>query len=442
MNIVKNKLLSKDILNTLQKNYYKFFLTTSFVFLVTFLVAIIVIFYCDLFYKYSDLAKNRILNNPKLTIIITPALFWLSAFLCKKFIFNPYGAGLDNITFALKKLEKYPNNYKKISNFVGFKFAFITFVSSLISTYSGGSLGREGPSIIISVGIVVSSFYYLRKYILKNALEIWIYVGYAIGLVVAFNAPIAGLFYVIEKIIKNKCKKYFKVIFLSIFAICILLVLLNNHLTIYPVFYSTKITLKDFYYFIFLIIIISILSFFLLSITRYYYKKIIVIKTYKWHFIPLIFGFLVALIGIYCGIYSVGGGIKTTNQVLSNNQQIFGFKEFFGRYFSTIFTYITASAGGLVAPSIAMGAVAGSIYSSFFENVPMMIFVIVGMVSFLSPILNVPITSAIVIIESTKIEYSNFFALAIVALMSFFLNILFQKIYSKIRVKLFNATTN
>ena len=149
-----------------------------------------------------------------------------------------------------------------------------------------------------------------------------------------------------------------------------------------------------------------------------------------------------AIIGVYFGIYSIGGGIRTTNQILSNPQEMFGYKEFFGRYFSTIFTHITASAGGLVAPSIALGAVTGSIFGSFFENVSPLIFVIVGMVAFLSPILNVPITSAIVIIESTKIDYSNFIILVIISLISFFLNIILQKIYSKIRVKLFKPTAN
>jgi H+/Cl- antiporter ClcA len=64
------------------------------------------------------------------------------------------------------------------------------------------------------------------------------------------------------------------------------------------------------------------------------------------------------------------------------------------------------------------------------------------MTAFLSPILNVPITSAIVIVESTRIDYSNFIILAIISLISFFLNIILQKTYSKIRVKLFKPTAN
>ena len=294
---------------------------------------------------------------------------------------------------------------------------------------------------MIAVSVVVSSAYYLRKFLLKIALEIWIYVGYAIGLFVAFNAPIAGIIYVIEKLIKNKCKNYFKVMILSIFAIIIVVFLLNNHSAIYPIKNINKISFEHFQYFIFFAIISSILSFTLLSICRYYYKKIILIKSYKWHFIPIILGLIVAIIGVYLGIYSVGGGIRTTNQVIAN-PEMFSYKEFVGRYLSTIFTYITASAGGLVAPSIAMGAVFGSIFGSFFENMPILTFVIVGMTAFLSPILNVPITSAIVIVESTKIDYSNFLILIIISSISFFLNIILQKIYSKIRAKLFKPTTN
>ena len=441
MNIAQNKPAIKNIFSLLKKNYFKLFLTIIFLIFITFIIVFLVIFYCDIFYKFSDLAKDRIIKTPQLALIITPLLFWASAFLCKKYAFNPFGSGLDNVTFALKKLEQYPNKYKKIANFIGFKIALITFVSSLISTYSGGSLGREAPSIMIAVSIVVSSAYYLRKFLLKIALEIWIYVGYAIGLFIAFNAPIAGIIYVVEKIIKNKCKNYFKIFILIFFVVSISALLLNNSSAIYPIKNVDKISFEYFHYFIFLAIACSALSFLLLNICRYYYKKIIIIKNYKWHFFPLILGVIVALIGIYFGIYSVGGGIRTTNQVIAD-PAMFSYKEFVGRYLSTIFTYITASAGGLVAPSITMGAVAGSIYASFFENISPLFFVIIGMTAFLSPILNVPITSAIVIVESTRIDYSNFIILTIISLISFFLNIILQKTYSKIRVKLFKPTTN
>ena len=132
MNIAKNKAEIKNIFSLLRKNYLKLFLTITFLILIIFAIAFIVIFYCDVFYKFSDLAKDRITNNPQSAFIITPLLFWLSAFLCKKYAFNPLGSGLDNITFALKKLEKYPNKYKKIANFIGFKIAVIIFFSSLI----------------------------------------------------------------------------------------------------------------------------------------------------------------------------------------------------------------------------------------------------------------------------------------------------------------------
>ena len=107
MNIAKNKAKIKNIFSLLQKNYFKIVFTALFLVLIIFIIAFVVIFYCDVFYKFSDLAKDRIVQNPQLAFIITPLLFWLSAFLCKKYAFNPSGSGLDNITLALKKLEKY-----------------------------------------------------------------------------------------------------------------------------------------------------------------------------------------------------------------------------------------------------------------------------------------------------------------------------------------------
>ena len=113
-------------------------------------------------------------------------------------------------------------------------------------------------------------------------------------------------------------KNYFEIIVLTIFVIIILFFLLNNHSAIYPIQNINKINFKYFHYFILLAIICGFLSFLLLNICRYYYKKIILIKNYKWHFIPIILGFIVALIGINLGIYSVGGGIRTTNQVIAD----------------------------------------------------------------------------------------------------------------------------
>ncbi|MFM7558271.1 MAG: chloride channel protein, partial [Alphaproteobacteria bacterium] len=360
----------------------------------------------------------------------------------KKYAYNPYGASIDNITFSLKKLQKKPHNYKNVKNFIGLKVAIAIIFSSLLSTYAGGSLGREAPSIVISVCIVFSLAYYLKKYLIDFELETWIYMGYAIGIGIAFNAPFSGLIYIIEKVIKNKSKYYFKALLLSCIALTILSALMVNHGPIYFIENFNMLQDNEFYHYLLITLYCATLVYLLLKITKYFYLKFIILKGMKWHFLPIILGLMVSFIGINFGIYSIGGGIRSVNDALQNANIIHNSQQLIGRYLSTILTYIAGNAGGLVAPSIALGNLVGAVYSSIYEIANFKNMMLVGMVAFLSPVLGAPITSAIVIIESTEIGVENFFMLITISMISFLTVYILQKIGSFIRAKIFKPNTN
>jgi H+/Cl- antiporter ClcA len=443
MNINKNlKINIKNFVNYLIKNNIKIILTWFFLFILTIATAIIIIFYCNTFYDFSNIAKDRLLNRPNTVYFITPLFFWVSSFLCKKLAFNPFGTGLDNITFALKKLQKKPKNYKFVANFIGLKIAIVIFISSLFSTIGGGSLGREAPSILISVCIFFSIAYYVKKYIISLPLENWIYVGYAVGLSVAFNAPIAGFIYLIEKLIKNKSKNYITSVFLSIIALITVYFLLKNHCSTYIVRNFNGLQFHDLLHYLIIALLCSCMALILLSSTRYLYINFLKINKFYWHFVPIFFGLVVAFCGIKYGIYSMGGGILSVNESLISDKIIYDYNQLIGRYFSTIFTYIAGNAGGLVAPSIALGNLIGNVYAIEFPNLEPKSLMLIGMTAFLSPVLGTPIASAIIIIESLKIDIANIYILVIISLLSFFLVLIFKKLGAKIRAKLFKPVAN
>ncbi|MBM3580052.1 MAG: hypothetical protein FJX34_04705, partial [Alphaproteobacteria bacterium] len=139
------------------------------------LVTLFLLFYCQAFYDFGIDAKNRILHSSLYAFFTTPLLFWASAYLCRRFAPAACGSNMDNI-----KSEKNLN----------LRTVFVCAVSSLIATFAGGSLGREGPSAQMSASI----FYTISKKIS------WIYIGTGVGLAVAFNAPIAGFICVCEKL--------------------------------------------------------------------------------------------------------------------------------------------------------------------------------------------------------------------------------------------------
>jgi len=430
-------------IEALNINLFKRFVGSFlFILMITLTCFVVIHNYCDLFYKFSDDAKSRIIFHQYQAYYLTPILFWLSTFLHKKYAFNPYGTGLDNITFALKKLQKYPNNYKKVSNLVGAKTALIVIVSSLISTYAGGSLGREAPSILIAVCICFASAYYFRKYILKLPLEIWAYVGYTIGMAIAFNAPVAGLVYLFEKLVKNRCLKYVRALIVALIALVFSCILLSGYKTVYFVKDFAGFKSQELIHYLLITILSSILAFLMLKICRYYYIKFIAIKSRYWHLIPIVIGFGVALIGINFGIFAIGGGIRSVNEAFLSDTIIHTDKEFIGRYLSTIMTYIAGNFGGLVAPALALGNILGSVYAQLFGHLDAHALMLIGMVAFLAPVLNVPITSAFIVVESTAIGFDNIYILLLSSIISFSLMIIFQKIGAKIRAKLYNPTTN
>lgn len=448
MNINKNNYIKKISRNFLtikkfiSKNYLKFFFTSFFIIFATIFISFVILIYCDVFFDFSYIAKDRIFNSRDSVFFVTPLFFWASSFLCKKYAFNPYGTGLDNITFALKKLQNKPKNYKNVSRYIGFKIAIIIFISSLISTFGGGSLGREAPSIVISVCLFFSFAYYLRKYLIDFPLENWIYVGYAIGISIAFKAPYAGIFYVLEKLIKNKSKNYKISFILSLVSLIIIYYLLNNNCSVYLINGFKNLTFTHFYHYVTIGILCSLMALILLSVSRYLFINFIKIKQFYWHFIPIFFGLVVAFCGLRYGVYSIGGGILSVNEALVSDKIIYDFDDFIGRYFSTIFTYIAGNAGGLVAPSIALGNLVGSSYAILFQALDAKSLMIVGMVAFLSPVLGAPVTSAIIILESVKIDIANIFILTIISFISLFLMIIFKKIGAKIRAKLFKPMAN
>ena len=117
--------------------------------------------------------------------------------------------------------------------------------------------------------------------------------------------------------------------------------------------------------------------------------------------IPIIAGVIVASISWYNGIYSFGGGVFTTNVILTNPEISFSVTQVLARAINTIVSFASGCAGGLIAPAIAIGASIGSLISSVITNVDYNILILIGMAGFLGAVLGDPVTAAVIIFETT-----------------------------------------
>jgi CIC family chloride channel protein len=392
------------------------------------IVSIFIINYCDLFYDIGIIAKDRLIENPLLAFFTTPLMFWISAFICRKFAQNAAGSSMDHIKSALIILEKNPNSFKKISTFLNLRIVIVNCISSLISTYGGGALGSEAPAVHMSVSIFAVIANKLKSIIPAITLEAWIYAGSASALAIAFNAPIAGFIYVVERLLIAKSRHNFiSNVCWSAAAFFVVIVILRKTdplFAIYPLNFELSFQLVMV---ALVAMICGMMAFLLKKIAILFYKKFAQIKSNLWHLVPIMTGFGVSIISIYAGVYSFSGSIKTAQDILSSLEPAIGNKEVFGRLANTVLTFASGSAGGLVAPAVAIGANIGFAVSLVADTLNAKIFILGGMAAFLSPILSVPFAAAMVILETTNQSLMAFPFLIFSSLISFVVSKLTDK---------------
>lgn len=176
------------------------------------LVGIIAVTYGEIFAQAVEIAQKRVKLFPYLSLVITPILFLLGAYICNKFAPSAQGSGTKNIIYALEQLTNIPahNDFeqnKVIKDNLSFKIVIVKFVSSTICAFAGGALGREGPIVRIAASIFTIIGQKLKP-IVPIDIRIWIIAGGAAGLAAAFNTPLAGIIFAIEELSRIHFSKF------------------------------------------------------------------------------------------------------------------------------------------------------------------------------------------------------------------------------------------
>jgi len=421
--------MTKKISLTILKNH-KVFNTIIFLVLMNFAVGNFIHFFCELFFELGNLAKILISDYKIFSFLVLPVLLWISTLCCRIFAKNASGSNLDHITQAIFILKKNPEDFKNINHLLSIRIAIVAIISSLIATFAGGSLGREGISIFIAVSFFVNVGYFFRNYLIKIALETWIYLGYAVGFAIAFLSPISAMVYICEKLFKNKSKNYLSTIIICCSSLLMIAIAVKNFPAVYHVEnINSDINFSEYISLIYLVMLCALMVYIFRLSLNFFFKKINNIQGIKWHLIVLTLALTLIIIAEILGIFVIGGGIKTVNQAFANQNQLIYPEDFIGRFITTIITFVIGCAGGTVAPSIAMGAGLGSSLSGFFSS-DIHFIMLVAMIGFLSPLLATPVTSAFVIIESTRLDFGLFIIflpLSLIAFGTYWFLVFFEK---------------
>ncbi|WP_326907251.1 ClC family H(+)/Cl(-) exchange transporter [Sedimentibacter sp. MB31-C6] len=295
------------------------------------------------------------------------------------------------------------------------------FIGGVISIGAGLSLGREGPSIQLgaAVGQGVS-----RTTKNKAGEKYLITCGAAAGLAAAFNAPLAGIMFVLEEVHKH-------------FSPLILLPTMSAALTadfiskqffgLKPVFNFTGISLLGLENYLFIIglgIIVGIFgaiyNFSLIKTQNIYKKQKWLPMKYK-----IMIPFLISGVLVFIMPEVLGGGHHLIESLIQGKYTVkVLFVILVVKFVFSMISYGSGAPGGIFFPLLVLGALTGSLYGiglvNLFNLNPEYInnFMILAMAGLFSAIVRAPITGSILITEMTG-SFSHFLSISIISLVAY-----------------------
>lgn len=279
------------------------------------------------------------------------------------------------------------------------------FVAGALGIGGGLTLGREGPTVQMgsAVGDAVAAW-------LKSPPQerrTLIAAGAGAGLAAAFNAPLAGVIFVLEEIQRDFHPIVFGAAFLAaaVADIAVRVLLGPDRDFAVPTYAAPPVLSIP--VFIMLGVLAGLLG---VAFNRSLLLGLDLVDGLSGRWVlsaAAAVGVMVGLVGWFSPIL-VGGGHTLTELVLAGNVALATIPLFFVlRFLLTVSSYGTGAAGGIFAPLLALGALLGlglgQIAHDFYPAaVPQpAVFAVVGMAAYFAAIVRAPLTGIVLIVEMT-----------------------------------------
>jgi len=349
----------------------------------------------DFFLLSSDFAqhtfKQLVAKKPALSLIITPITFVLIVYMAKYFCHYIQGSGIPQLIAANDSRNKTIRE-----KLLSFRVATGKIVFIFIGMLGGAPIGIEGPSIHIGGSIFYgfNRFLKLKRKLLIHSL---IAIGGSAGLIVAFNAPLAGFLFAYEEI-GRKLKKQALVLIAIVSALVYTLTLAYRGNTPYLGDLSAySLNLELLWQLIPLAILTGVVGGLFSRITLYLIAKFISHSKARVIAIALFLGLIIGLFNYLSAGKIAGSGRDEVIFMLAGNP--LGLEFVLMKYFATLTSLASTIPGGLFMPSISIGAGIGAEIAPYYLKIDTQVIIIMSMIAYLSAVIRAPLTAVFVILE-------------------------------------------
>ena len=331
------------------------------------------------------------------SIIFTTVLLVASIWIVKRFAPEAAGSGVQEIEGVL--VDKRTLRWHRVLP--------VKFISGSLSLSSGLVLGREGPTIHLgsSIGKMLSNRFRFKS----EHTHILIAAGAAAGLATAFNAPLSGIFFVVEEM-HSQFKYSFKslqcVIVTAVTSVVVLRIFMGQAPDL-PMTHFSAPPLTSLWIFLIFGAVFGIMGVIFNKYLVVFLDFYSSFKGYKYWGVIIILGIIV---GILCKAYPyvVGGGYYVIPQALTYRISTLAlFFIFIVRMGTTWASYGSGTPGGIFAPMLALGSVFG-MWFGYYASLwfPSMIyepgvFAVAGMTALFTATVGAPLTGIILVVEMT-----------------------------------------
>ncbi|GAK61596.1 H(+)/Cl(-) exchange transporter ClcA [Candidatus Vecturithrix granuli] len=314
-------------------------------------------------------------------------------------------------------------------HFRALRILIVKFVGGIVGIGSGLALGREGPTVQMGGAIGFLCSHVLSSNTTER--KILTCAGAGAGLAAAFNAPFAGLLFVLEELRQDfdRYRLFDRYSIVATFTATIssnivCRILLGQS----PVFQLKLVSYSEITLVFWCILLGLFLGVWGLFFNVTLMKSLSVLSKFK-KLIGIALGILFGIIGLYFPDL-LGTGSSLTNRVAMNEFSLQPLVLLFlMRFILSILSYNSGTPGGIFAPLLLLGAMLGTIFwkiTTAYQHFDVTIFFVLGMGGLFSAIVRSPLTGIVLILEMTN-EFYLLLPLMIVAMTAygipeFFLN--------------------
>jgi H+/Cl- antiporter ClcA len=356
------------------------------------LAAILMAYLAD----HAQAAFGRLLDySPYIALLVTPLGFGLAIWLAIHVFPNSQGSGIPQVIAALRLPDQ-----KARAPLVSLRVAFGKIIVMTLGLLCGASTGREGPTVQVggSIMFAIGQWAPFRQ-------PGFLLAGAAAGVAAAFNTPLAGIVFGIEEMSRSFEMRTSGLIIGAVIAAGLTSLAIVGD---YNYFGSTDAVLPLGRAWI-VVPVCAVTC----GVAGGIFSRVLILfatglpgrvgQFIKRH--PVAFAVVCGLGVALCGVMShdhvYGTGYEHARAVIHSTEVAdLGFGPW--KFAATLLSAISGIPGGIFAPSLAIGAGLASDLSVFFPHSPIGALVLIGMVSYLTGVVQAPITSFVITSEMTN----------------------------------------